>query len=154
MPIAAMGQYWLKKRNQEASSKKTPRWHANPKRLVAFLEALPAEYRYAFEFRDSSWFDSQIYDTMTTYNAAFCIYHLAGVLSPQEVTADFVYVRLHGPGGAYKGRYDDRTLSGWAGAFAAWAQQEKEVYCYFDNDEAGYAVQNALRLQEMISWKT
>jgi uncharacterized protein YecE (DUF72 family) len=71
-------------------------------------------------------------------------------LSPREVTADFVYIRLHGPGGAYQGIYDTPTLAGWAKAISAWAAQGKEVFCYFDNDEAGFAAHNALTLQEML----
>lgn len=67
------------------------------------------------------------------------------------MTADFVYVRLHGPGDAYQGKYGASALSGWAGAFATWAAQGKEIFCYFDNDEAGYAVENALSLQAMVS---
>jgi len=66
------------------------------------------------------------------------------------VTADFVYVRLHGPEGAYQGRYSDATLADWAEAFLSWASQGKEVYCYFDNDEKGYAAQNALELKNLV----
>ena len=82
-------------------------------------------------------------------NAAFCIYELAGRLAPRQVTADWIYVRLHGPGSAYRGKYDVQTLAGWMGAFSAWMRQGRDVYCYFDNDEAGYAVQNALALEAM-----
>lgn len=67
------------------------------------------------------------------------------------MNADFVYVRLHGPGGAYRGRYDEATHSGWAGAFSTWQDQGKEIFCYFDNDEAGHAARDALRLKEMLS---
>jgi uncharacterized protein YecE (DUF72 family) len=67
------------------------------------------------------------------------------------VTADFIYVRLHGPDGPYKGRYDKSVLSDWAGAFTAWVRRGKEIFCYFDNDEAGYAAQDALTLQKMIT---
>jgi uncharacterized protein YecE (DUF72 family) len=81
---------------------------------------------------------------------AFCIYELAGYRSPQEVTGNFVYIRLHGPGGPYQGRYDPRTLAVWAEAIAAWNRQGREVFCYFDNDEAGYAAQNALQLQDLL----
>ena len=56
----------------------------------------------------------------------------------------------HGPGEAYQGRYDTNTLAGWAGAIFAWLNQGKEIYCFFDNDQAGYAAQDALRLQEMV----
>ncbi len=51
--------------------------------------------------------------------------------------------------GAYQGKYDAEALAGWMGAFSTWMRQDKEVYCYFDNDQAGYAVQNALALQAM-----
>ena len=128
-----------------------PRWRFNPQRLSNFLDSLPHDYRYAFEFRDPSWFDARAYGMMSKHGSAFCIHELAGMLSPKEVTADFVYIRLHGPGEAYQGQYDTNVLAGWAGAFSAWAKQGKEIFCYFDNDEAGYAAQDALRLQEMCS---
>lgn len=127
-----------------------PRWHFNPERLQTFLELLPGNYRYVFEFRDESWFRAECYDILSRHQAAFCLYELAGRLSPKEITADFIYVRLHGPGGAYKGQYDASALSGWAGAFSAWLRKGKEIFCYFDNDEAGYAAQDAIRLQEML----
>ena len=127
-----------------------PRWKRNPQRLVGFLEQLPPGYLYTFEFRDPSWFDRETYAALESSGAALCIYHLAGELSPKQITADFVYIRLHGPGDAYQGRYDARTLSGWAGAASAWSRQGKEVFCYFDNDQNGYAVQNAMELLAML----
>ena len=128
-----------------------PRWRINLDRLDAFLRFLPDDFRYAFEFRDPSWFSEGTYKILAKCNAAFCIYHLAGRLSPKEITAGFVYVRLHGPGEAYQGQYDARTLSGWARALSTWRSEGKEIFCYFDNDQAGYAAQDALRLSEMIS---
>ena len=127
-----------------------PRWKVNPERLINFLKALPAGFRYTFEFRDSSWFDQRVMDALTDQGAAFCIYHLNQQLSPKEVTADFVFVRLHGPDGAYQGQYDTSELSGWAGAFSTWARQSKEIYCYFDNDEKGHAAGDALKLDAMV----
>ena len=128
-----------------------PRWQFNPQRFDNFLDSLPANHRYAFEFRDPRWFNTSAYAMMSKHRAAFCIYELAGLLSPKEVTADFIYIRLHGPGEAYQGEYDTDALAGWAGAFYTWAKQGKEIFCYFDNDEAGYAAQDALRLQKMCS---
>jgi uncharacterized protein YecE (DUF72 family) len=127
-----------------------PHWRFNPERLDDFLGLLVPDYQYAFEFRDATWFNDETYSILAENEAAFCIYELAGMQSPKEVTADFVYVRLHGPKGAYQGRYEKGTLSGWAGAFSTWADQGKEIYCYFDNDEAGYAAENALELEEMV----
>ncbi len=128
-----------------------PNWRFNGARLAAFLEALPREYRYAMEFRDQSWIKKETYQTLADHGVAFCIYDLAGYQSPREVPMDFVYLRLHGPAGAYQGQYSTRVLAGWARELTAWAGQGREVFCYFDNDEAGYAAQDALRLQEMIS---
>jgi uncharacterized protein YecE (DUF72 family) len=127
-----------------------PRWRFNPERLRTFLEALPEKYRCAFEFRDPSWFQEETLQALQDHGAAFCIYEFAGRVSPKEVTADFIYVRLHGPGGPYRGQYETRTLAGWAGAFSAWVQKGKEIFCYFDNDESGYAAQDALRLKDMV----
>ena len=89
-------------------------------------------------------------DILARHGAAFCIYELAGEAAPREVTADFVYVRLHGPGEAYQGRYRTSELAGWAGAFHSWAGQGREIFCFFDNDQNGYAALNALELRAMI----
>jgi uncharacterized protein YecE (DUF72 family) len=126
-----------------------PNWNLNCQRLRAFLEILPAGYRYAFEFRDPSWFHSKVYDALGEHGASFCIYDLAGRVSPKKVTAEFIYLRLHGPKGPYQGQYETTVLEKWAGDFSAWVREGKELYCYFDNDEAGYAAQDAARLKAM-----
>ena len=128
-----------------------PNWNFNRERLAAFLKKLPDGFQYAFELRDPSWLTAAAYDLLAEHNAAFCIYELAGRRSPKEITANFIYIRLHGPGDAYQGQYDASTLSGWAGAFSTWSSQGYRIYCYFDNDQAGYAVQNARQLQQMVS---
>ncbi len=130
-----------------------PRWHVNPSRLEEFLNALPRDHRYAFELRDPTWFINRTEEILTQKGAAFCIYDFEKRQSPSSVTADFIYVRLHGPDGAYIGKYNDRALSSWAEVFSGWAEEGKEIFCYFDNDEKGYAVQNALKLQELLMEK-
>jgi len=128
-----------------------PRWRFNGERFAGFLEGLPAGPRYVFEFRDRSWMNPEACELLRKHNASFCIYDLAGYQSPAEITADFVYVRLHGSDDAYCGKYSSAVLSQWAEAFAAWSGRGLDVYCYFDNDEAGYAAQNALELAEMTT---
>ncbi|HMA66673.1 MAG TPA: DUF72 domain-containing protein [Desulfosalsimonadaceae bacterium] len=123
-----------------------PRWRCNPERLGAFLEALPGDFRYVLEFRDDSWWKPEIRDMLRRYNAACCVFDLEGVQSPPEVTADFAYIRLHGPEAAYQGQYPDSALNHWAKRIRSWLAQGIEVFCYFDNDENGYAAQDALRL--------
>ncbi|MFW6151121.1 MAG: DUF72 domain-containing protein [Chloroflexota bacterium] len=127
-----------------------PQWRRNVDRLDEFLSALPNEYSYAFEFRDSSWFADEVNQALAAKNAAFCVYDFDGRESPRTVTADFAYVRLHGPDGPYQGQYDEGTLRDWAGVLHDWAGQGKDVFCFFDNDEAGYAAQDALRLKQMV----
>ena len=128
-----------------------PRWNFNAGRLKHFVDELPQGYRYAFEFRDKSWLNENVYEVLREHNMALCIYDYAGYVSPKEATADFIYIRLHGPDGAYRGKYSQNELSGWAGAISVWAKQGKTIYCYFNNDQEGYAPQNASQLLDMVS---
>ena len=123
-----------------------PHWKCNHARLQSFLESLDRDYRYTVEFRDASWLNDQTLALLEQYQVAFCIYELAGFRTADHVTTDFVYVRLHGPGEAYSGSYTDRVLHRHAEQFNRWAEEGRQVYCYFDNDEAAYAARNARRL--------
>ena len=127
-----------------------PSWKRNTERLSSFLESLPAGRRCAFEFRDPDWFHGEVYEALREHNAAYCIYHLDDVMSPKEITADYVYIRLHGAQGKYRGSYSTEDLSGWAGAISAWSRSGKDVYVYFDNDQEAAAVRDAARLQGML----
>jgi uncharacterized protein YecE (DUF72 family) len=128
-----------------------PRWRLNRERLAAFLDALPKRYRYTFEFREPSWLTDEVYALLARHRAALCLYHIAGFESPIAVTADFVYIRLHGPGAKYQGSYGDAALKAWARRIRAWARDGKAVWCFFDNDQNGYAAQDALRLRKLLS---
>ena len=76
---------------------------------------------------------------------------LAGYHTPLEITADFSYIRLHGPAaGKYQGSYSDDRLREWAEWIEQQSSRLKAIYVYFDNDQAGYAAQNALTLQRMV----
>jgi uncharacterized protein YecE (DUF72 family) len=128
-----------------------PKWRVNVERFAEFLEALPKYHRYTFEFREPSWEGEEIYSLLRKHGAAYCIYELAGYKSPLHVTADFVYVRLHGPTlNKYAGSYDARTLKLWAKRIEEWMREERSVFIYFDNDQAGYAPANALTLKSML----
>jgi uncharacterized protein YecE (DUF72 family) len=129
-----------------------PHWRVNPERLQSLLEILPRDLRYAFEFRELSWISPTIISILKKFNAAFCIYELAGYHSPLQVTADFAYVRLHGPeNGKYQGSYRREKLQSWICHIEAWAKHLKAIYIYFDNDQHGYAPANALTLKSMLS---
>jgi uncharacterized protein YecE (DUF72 family) len=119
-------------------------------RLEEFLQALPPKHRYAFEFREPSWNTPAVYDVLRRYNAAYCIHELAGFHTDLVLTADFTYVRLHGPGGKYQGCYADEKLRKWAERIAGWSRKLKGIYLYFDNDDSGYAPRNALELKHLV----
>lgn len=128
-----------------------PRWHVNVERLLGLLEILPRQHRYAFEFRDLSWLTPEVMRVLKKFNAAFCIYELAGYETPLEITADFAYVRLHGPDGQYQGNYSRARLRRWAGWIEQQSKKLKAIYVYFDNDQAAFAARNALTLRTMVA---
>ncbi|HWF91859.1 MAG TPA: DUF72 domain-containing protein [Terriglobales bacterium] len=128
-----------------------PRWQVNAERLEILLRQLPRKFRYVFEFRDLSWINPEINELLAKFHAAFCIYELAGYHTPLTVTTNFTYVRLHGPAPAkYQGSYSEDRLRQWAGQINEWSKTLAAVYIYFDNDQAGYAAQNALTLKRMV----
>jgi uncharacterized protein YecE (DUF72 family) len=128
-----------------------PHWRCDLDRLAAFLGALPPGRRYAFELRDPSWHTPAVYALLARHHVASCIYDLGGIQSPLELTADFAYVRLHGPAAAYQGSYDRPALEGWARRLREWAAHLVQIHVYFDNDEAGYAPRNALELRALVA---
>lgn len=128
-----------------------PHWNCDAGRLAEFLSALPNRYRYSFELRDPSWHVPNVYNLLERHNAALCIYELAGFRSPIRLTADFTYVRLHGPTNkAYQGSYAAAALKTWSDRIRKWRSELEAIYVYFDNDQSGYAVDNALQLKKMI----
>jgi uncharacterized protein YecE (DUF72 family) len=128
-----------------------PGWKVNVERLEEFLEKLPRRIRYAFELRNPTWMTDRVYEVLKRYNAAFCIYELAGYHSPIEITADWTYVRLHGPTqNKYQGSYTNAQMEAWAQRIEAWKKTLKATYVYFDNDDSAYAVTNALTLKGLV----
>jgi uncharacterized protein YecE (DUF72 family) len=128
-----------------------PGWGLNEERFNIFLQHLPRKKRFAFEFRHPSWYSDSVVKAMQGANVAFCIYDLAGHQSPMYVTANFVYIRLHGPGQKYQGSYSASALAEWNDRIVVWARQGKDVYIYFDNDQEGYAAANAKTLQRLYN---
>jgi uncharacterized protein YecE (DUF72 family) len=128
-----------------------PGWKVNPERLSAFIDHLPKRHRYTFEFRNKTWFSEEVLDLLRRRNVALCIYHLEGYLSPIETTADFVYIRLHGPKERYAGSYHGVALATWAKRIASWQSKGMDVYCYFDNDQKARAPIDARRLRDKLA---
>ena len=120
-----------------------PQLRLDRERLAAFLALLPSDRRCVVEFRHPSWYEPAILALLRDHGVALCISDHADAPSPFEATAGFLYVRGHGPGGRYHGRYPQPTLKDWADRIAAFTG---DAYVYFDNDIGGAAPRDAERL--------
>jgi uncharacterized protein YecE (DUF72 family) len=123
-----------------------PMLRLNLPRLETFLKLLPPGRRCTIEFRHPSWYDAQALRRLAEHDVALCLSDHHDAPSPWEVTASFVYVRCHGPGGFYFGRYSDEELAAVADRIAGWRAAGLDVYVYFDNDVKSAAPQDADRL--------
>ena len=87
-----------------------------------------AEYRHAFEVRHPTYFCREFFDLLRAHRCAFVVADTAGKFPyAEEVTADFVYVRLHGSQELYASGYTDAELDGWAGKIDAWRSEGREI---------------------------
>jgi uncharacterized protein YecE (DUF72 family) len=128
-----------------------PRWKLNIERFAEFLAAIPRGHKYAFEFREDSWHVPEVFALLRKHKAALCIHDFADMKVPKELTADFTYIRFHGPTSAkYWGSYSDDDLKKWAQRIESWRSQLPATYVYFNNDPEGAAVRNALTLKRLL----
>ncbi len=128
-----------------------PNLNYNEEKLKNFVKILPKTKRFTIEFRNQTWWNENAIKILEENNIAFCIFELGNVTSPKIISADFIYLRLHGPDEKYKGSYDRSALSIWGKNFKKWSKEGKDIYCYFDNDEKAYAPKNALQLKELLN---
>ena len=131
-----------------------PRFEKNCDRLASFMKLLPPRRRYAFEFRHPSWYEDDIIDLMRDHGIAMCISDHHQAPSPWVATAGHVYVRGHGPGGRYRGRYPESVLAVWSARLDTLRRHGHVVYVYFDNDQKSAAPKDATVLMKMLEPKT
>lgn len=122
----------------------------NLRRLEEFLKFIcltskVKKLRFALEFRHKSWFNEKIYKILEKYNAGWVIADSARYPKAEVITADFVYLRMHGPGAMFASKYSDEELEMLAKKIKKWSKK-RDVYCYFNNDFHGYAIENAKEL--------
>jgi uncharacterized protein YecE (DUF72 family) len=106
-------------------------------RLKIFLTLLPADHGAAFEFRNDSWFDDEVYALLKGSGAALCFSERENGSAPSLVeTAPWGYVRLR------LEVYSDADLEQWAGRLAATGW--KQVYVYFMHEPTAPAYARTL----------
>lgn len=175
-----------------------PQLGYNPERFAAFLDLLPKDteaaaelaarhgerlegrawtraetrqpVRHAFEVRHPSFLAPEFVGLLRRHNAALVFADTAGLWPyAEDLTADFVYVRLHGAEHLYASGYTDPQLDWWAERIRAWRAgrepedatrvtddppppaAERDVYVYFDNDAKVHAPFDAIRLAERLA---
>jgi uncharacterized protein YecE (DUF72 family) len=128
-----------------------PRWRPDRERLAAFLEALPAGRPQALEIRDRRWYGRQLTVQLADAGVALCLHDMEGSATPAVPVGPFVYVRFHGSGARYGGRYSSQRLTAWAARITDWVASGLAVWAYFNNDIGGHAIRDADRLRAMVS---
>jgi uncharacterized protein YecE (DUF72 family) len=174
-----------------------PNFAYNPERLEAFFDLLPRDtesalalarrrdervkgrsrlsidanrrLRHCIEIRHESFRDPSFVRMLRRQKIALVVADTAGKWPyVEDVTADFVYLRLHGDKVIYASGYSDAALERWASRIRAWSEggephdarkiadlappprKSRDVYCYFDNDMKVHAPFDAKHLMEKL----
>ena len=110
--------------------------------------------RHAIEIRHESFLDSRFVDLLRKHDIALVIAETARRWPmTEDITSDFVYMRLHGDKKLYQSGYSDKSLARWAKRIAAWhrgaepgdarkisrrkppTRKPRDIYCFFDNTD-------------------
>lgn len=111
---------------------------------------------HAIEVRHPSFVDPAFLTLLKKHSIGLVVADTAGKWPKMfDVTADFVYVRLHGDVKIYTSGYGNGALDEWARRIRGWDRKGKDVYVYFDNDVKSRAPFDALTLMKKLglAWK-
>ena len=142
--------------------------HTLPGRETLTSTDLDLPLRHVLEFRHPSWFNEETADIVRGHGAALAFSHSSRWPYIEEVTAPFVYVRLHGPYQLYSSAYSPGELREVAERIVLWARgrepedavriggpaleaRPRDVYVYFDNDTGGFAPRQAIELERLVA---
>jgi uncharacterized protein YecE (DUF72 family) len=124
--------------------------------------------RHAVEIRHPSFRDPALVAQLRRHGVALVVADTAGRYpAMHDVTADFLYLRLHGDTELYASGYDEQALQDWAARIRCWAggeqpadapciapepttRSDRDVYVYFDNDAKVRAPFDAQRLIALL----
>jgi uncharacterized protein YecE (DUF72 family) len=127
-----------------------PSLHKDLSRLENFLKRLPQDVEHVVEFRHASWYDEDVLALLDRHGAGFVTHDLKGLKSPRWASGRTAYVRFHGTAGKYHGRYSEEALLDWTDWLLQQAREGRSVWCYFNNDIHGHAIEDARTLKSMV----
>jgi uncharacterized protein YecE (DUF72 family) len=109
-------------------------------RLAGFLEVLPRDWRFTFEFRNPSWFVDEVYALLRENGASLCVAESDELVVPDVVTAGFVYYRLR------KSPYDELALARLRRRARELVGGGRDVFLLFKHEEDAGGALEAERL--------
>lgn len=107
-------------------------------------------WNVAVEFRNSSWYEREVYELLAEYDFGLVRQDIPASATPADKeSGDFIYLRFHGPEPRYRGSYTDEVLKKQARQIKEWMKEGKTVYAYFNNT-MGDAVNNLQTLNKLV----
>ena len=151
-----------------------PNLRFDPARVEQFFTALPRRLgdrrlRHVLEPRHESFFVPDMARLARDHGVALAFSHSSAWPYTEELTAGFVYLRLHGPKKVYSSAYSRPAMERWARRIEQWAhgsepedavrvtdldpprRMTRPVYVYFDNDSGGHAPRQANELINLLA---
>lgn len=130
----------------------------NPGKADHFFSFLRHHYKdwsFSLEARHASWMSPEALALLIKYKIGWVIAESGNRWASSEITtARHIYLRFHGPDGSYASNYSENELTAYARKCSAWLRQGHDLWVFFNNDIHGYAIQNALRLHELVQLLT
>lgn len=122
--------------------------------------------RHCVEIRNKTFLEAEFIEMLRAFNVAFVVADSAGRFPYAEnITSDFIYMRLHGDTELYKSGYTDEALARWFERMQIWSKgeqpkdakliaeaaprdskDERDVFCYFDNTDKLWAPYDARKI--------
>ncbi len=118
-----------------------PQMRCDTALLADYLALLPADLRFAFEFRHASWFQDEVYQLLGKHKVSLCAAESEKIETPKVVTAGFVYSRLR------KDSYSPEERAAIRAEAGNLLGQAKDLYVYFKHEETP---EGALYAEELL----
>jgi uncharacterized protein YecE (DUF72 family) len=121
------------------------------KLLLQCINSVDHGFQIAVEFRNSSWYDDDVYELLEANSATLVIHDIPKSRTPlSDFATEHIYLRFHGPTGNYRESYTESFLAEYATYVREWLDQEKDVYVYFNNT-MGDAFENLRTLNRFVT---
>jgi uncharacterized protein YecE (DUF72 family) len=112
--------------------------------LNEFLSLLPPKTTAAFEFRNPTWLEDDVFDALRQRNIALCIADSESRETPLVQTADYAYFRLRDEG------YGEADIAKWAETAKHSGTTAKDVFVYFKHEDEGKGAAFGLQMMKNL----